>query len=137
MEPRKITCGEITAAVKKLFIDCNYFIGEDILRALRSAKESEESPVGKSVLDQIIENDVLAAKEELPLCQDTGMAVLFVEYGDKVFVTDGSFGDAVNEGVRQAYRDGYLRKSVVNDPVFDRVNTKDNTPAIIHTKIVG
>ena len=137
MEPRKRTCGEITAAVKKLFIDCNCCIGEDILRALRSAKESEESPVGKSVLDQIIENDVLAAKEELPLCQDTGMAVLFVEYGDKVFVTDGSFDDAVNEGVRQAYRDGYLRKSVVNDPVFDRVNTKDNTPAIIHTKIVS
>ena len=136
MEPRKITCGEITAAVKKLFIDCNYFIGEDILCALRSAKESEESPVGKSVLDQIIENDILAAKEELPLCQDTGMAVLFVEYGDKVFVTDGSFDDAVNEGVRRAYRDGYLRKSVVSDPVFDRVNTKDNTPAIIHTKIV-
>ena len=137
MEPRKITCGEITAAVKKLFIDCNYFIGEDILRALRSAKESEESPVGKSVLDQIIENDVLAAKEELPLCQDTGMAVLFVEYGDKVFVTGGSFDDAVNEGVRQAYSEGYLRKSVVSDPVFDRVNTKDNTPAIIHTKIVS
>ena len=137
MEPREITCGEITAAVKKLFIDCNYFIGEDILNALKTAKENEESPVGKSVLDQIIENDVLAAKEEIPLCQDTGMAVLFVEYGDKVFVTDGSFDDAVNEGVRQAYRDGYLRKSVVSDPVFDRVNTKDNTPAIIHTKIVS
>ena len=137
MEARKITCGEITSAVKKLFMDCNYFIGDDILSALKSAKENEQSPVGKSVLDQIIENDILAAKEEIPLCQDTGMAVLFVEYGDKVFVEDGSFDEAVNEGVRQAYRDGYLRKSVVSDPVFDRVNTKDNTPAIIHTKIVS
>ena len=136
MEPRNITCGEITAAVKKLFIDCNYFIGEDILSALKKSREKEESPVGKSVLDQIIENDILAAKEELPLCQDTGMAVLFVEYGDKVFVTGGSFEEAVNEGVRQAYRDGYLRKSVVSDPVFDRVNTKDNTPAVIHTRVV-
>ncbi len=137
MEARKISCKEIISAVKKLFMDCNYFIGDDILSALKTAKENEQSPVGKSVLDQIIENDILAAKEEIPLCQDTGMAVLFVEYGDKVFVEDGSFDEAVNEGVRQAYRDGYLRKSVVSDPVFDRVNTKDNTPAIIHTKIVS
>lgn len=137
MRFRSVTCNEIISAVKKLFIDCNYFIGDDILSALKAAKDKERSPVGKSVLDQIIENDVLAAKEEIPLCQDTGMAVLFVEYGDKVFVEDGSFEDAVNEGVRQAYRDGYLRKSVVSDPVFDRVNTKDNTPAIIHTKIVS
>ena len=137
MEARKISCKEIISAVKKLFMDCNYFIGDDILSALKTAKENEQSPVGKSVLDQIIENDILAAKEEIPLCQDTGMAVLFVEYGDKVFVEDGSFDEAVNEGVRQAYRDGYLRKSVVSDPVFDRVNTRDNTPAIIHTKIVS
>lgn len=137
MQSRSITCNEIISAVKKLFIDCNYFIGDDILSALKTAKDKEESPVGKSVLDQIIKNDILAANEEIPLCQDTGMAVLFVEYGDKVFVEDGSFEDAVNEGVRQAYRDGYLRKSVVSDPVFDRVNTKDNTPAVIHTKIVS
>lgn len=137
MEARKISCREITAAVKKLFIDCNYFIGEDILSALKTARDNESSPVGRSVLDQIIENDVIAAKEEIPLCQDTGMAVLFVEYGDKVIVEDGSFEEAVNEGVRRAYCDGYLRKSVVSDPVFDRVNTKDNTPAVIHTKIVG
>ena len=127
----------ITAAVKKLFIDCNYYIGKDIMNALTNAENRETSPVGKSVLAQIIENDKIAAKEEIPLCQDTGMAVLFVEYGDKVAVEDGSFDDAVNEGVRQAYRDGYLRKSVVSDPVFDRINTKDNTPAIIHTKIVS
>ena len=136
MEFRTIAAETITAAVKQLFLDCNYDIGGDILAALKNAREQEASPVGKSVLDQIIENDAIAAEERIPLCQDTGMAVLFVEYGDKVCV-DGDFEEAVTEGVRQAYRDGYLRKSVVSDPVFDRVNTKDNTPAIIHTKIVS
>ncbi|MDY4084552.1 MAG: fumarate hydratase [Ruminococcus bromii] len=134
---RTISAETVTAAVKKLFMDCNYFIGKDIMNALENAEKSETSPVGKSVLSQIIENDKIAAKEEIPLCQDTGMAVLFVEYGDKVAIENGSFDEAVNEGVRQAYGDGYLRKSVVSDPVFDRVNTKDNTPAIIHTKIVS
>ncbi len=137
MEIRTISAKTVTAAVKKLFTDCNYFIGKDIMSALENAEKSETSPVGKSVLSQIIENDKIAAKEEIPLCQDTGMAVLFVEYGDKVAIENGSFDEAVNEGVRQAYGDGYLRKSVVSDPVFDRVNTKDNTPAIIHTKIVS
>lgn len=137
MEIRRIKACDVTAAVKKLFMDCNYFIGSDIMNALETACENEQSPVGKSVLSQIIENDKIAAKEEIPLCQDTGMAVLFVEYGDKVVIEDGSFDDAVNEGVRQAYSDGCLRKSVVADPVFDRVNTRDNTPAIIHTKIVS
>ena len=137
MEIRRIKADEVTAAVKKLFMDCNYFIGSDIMNALETACENEQSPVGKSVLSQIIENDKIAAKEEIPLCQDTGMAVLFVEYGDKVVIEDGSFDEAVNEGVRQAYEEGCLRKSVVSDPVFDRVNTRDNTPAIIHTKIVS
>lgn len=137
MEIRRIKAYDVTAAVKKLFMDCNYFIGNDIMNALETACENEQSPVGKGVLSQIIENDKIAAKEEIPLCQDTGMAVLFVEYGDKVVIEDGSFDEAVNEGVRQAYSDGCLRKSVVSDPVFDRVNTRDNTPAIIHTKIVS
>lgn len=137
MEIRRIKAAEVTVAVKKLFMDCNYFIGRDIMNALETACENEQSPVGKSVLSQIIENDRIAAKEEIPLCQDTGMSVLFVEYGDKVVIEDGSFDEAVNEGVRQAYSDGCLRKSVVADPVFDRVNTRDNTPAIIHTKIVS
>ena len=137
MEIRRIKACDVTAAVKKLFMDCNYFIGNDIMNALETACENEQSPVGKSVLSQIIENDKIAAKEEIPLCQDTGMAVLFVEYGDKVVIEDGSFDEAVNEGVRQAYEEGCLRKSVVSDPVFDRVNTRDNTPAIIHTKIVS
>lgn len=127
----------IVKTVKKLFMDCNYFIGDDIMKALKNAKEKEQSPVGQSVLSQLIENNEIAENEEVPLCQDTGMAVLFVEYGDKV-VIDGemSFAEAVNEGVRQAYIEGYLRKSVVTDPVFDRINTKDNTPAIIYTDIV-
>ncbi|WP_293974661.1 fumarate hydratase [uncultured Ruminococcus sp.] len=137
MEIRRIKAFDVTAAVKKLFMDCNYFIGNDIMNALETACKNEQSPVGKSVLSQIIENDKIAAKEEIPLCQDTGMSVLFVEYGDKVVIEDGSFDEAVNEGVRQAYSDGCLRKSVVSDPVFDRVNTRDNTPAIIHTKIVS
>ncbi len=137
MEIRRIKACDVTAAVKKLFMDCNYFIGSDIMNALETACKNEQSPVGKSVLSQIIENDKIAAKEEIPLCQDTGMAVLFVEYGDKVVIEDGSFDEAVNEGVRQAYEEGCLRKSVVSDPVFDRVNTRDNTPAIIHTKIVS
>lgn len=134
---RKIKAETITQTVKKLFMDCNYFIGKDIMYALETAYEKETSPVGKSVLSQIIENDKIAADEQVPLCQDTGMAILFVEYGDKVVVEDGSFEDAVNEGVRQAYDEGYLRKSVVTDPVFDRINTKDNTPAVIHTRIVN
>ena len=136
MNIRQIKAETVTETVKQLFLDCNYFIGKDIMTALEKARENEKSKVGKSVLTQIIENDKLAAKEEVPLCQDTGVAILFVEYGDKVVIEDGSFEDAVNEGVRQAYKDGYLRKSVVNDPVFDRLNTKDNTPAIIHTRIV-
>lgn len=133
---RQIKAETITQTVKKLFMDCNYFIGKDIMCALETAYEKESSPVGKSVLSQIIENDKIAANEQIPLCQDTGMAILFVEYGDKVTVEDGSFEDAVNEGVRRAYDEGYLRKSVVSDPVFDRINTRDNTPAIIHTRIV-
>lgn len=137
MEIRQIKADVVTQTVKKLFMDCNYFIGSDIMCALEKAHADETSPVGKSVLAQIIQNDKIAAKEEIPLCQDTGMAILFVEYGDKVVIEDGNFADAVNEGVRQAYGDGYLRKSVVSDPVFDRINTKDNTPAIIHTKIVS
>ena len=136
METRKINAREITETVKKLFMDCNYFIGEDILNALEKARENETSDTAESVLSQIIENDKIAAEEKIPMCQDTGMAVLFVEYGDKVFI-DGDFEQAVQQGVREAYTDGYLRKSVVDDPVFDRINTKDNTPAIIHTRIVS
>ncbi len=136
MEIRKINAAVVTETVKKLFMDMNYNIGSDILDALKKAQENESSPVGKNVLEQLIENHKIASSEEVPICQDTGMAVLFVEYGDHVAIDNGSFEDAVQEGVRQAYIDGYLRKSIVSDPVFDRINTRDNTPAVIYTSIV-
>lgn len=136
MEIRKIKSDTVTKTVKQLFMDCNYFIDDSITKALKDFREKEKSPVGKNVLSQLLENNEIAAKEQIPICQDTGMAVLFVEYGDKVVIEDGSFKEAVEQGVREAYDEGYLRKSVVTDPVFDRVNTKDNTPAVIHTEIV-
>ncbi len=133
---RKISADMVKETVKQLFLDCNYYIGDDVMDALIKAKNEEISPVGKNVLEQIIENDKIAAEERIPLCQDTGMAVLFVEYGDKVVIENGSFKDAVENGVREAYSEGFLRKSIVTDPVFDRRNTGDNTPCIIHTQIV-
>lgn len=136
MEIRHIDASTVTQTVKKLYMDMNYNIGEDITAGLCEAYEREKSPVGQNVLKQLMQNNKIAAEEQIPICQDTGMAVLFVEYGDKVVIENGSFYDAVQEGVRQAYIDGYLRKSVVTDPVFDRINTKDNTPAIIYTEIV-
>ena len=136
MEIRKIKADTVTKTVKQLFMDCNYFIDDSITKTLKDFREKEKSPVGKNVLSQLLENNEIAAKEQIPICQDTGMAVLFVEYGDKVVIEDGSFKEAVEQGVREAYDEGYLRKSVVTDPVFDRINTKDNTPAVIHTEIV-
>lgn len=136
MEIRKIKSDTVTKTVKQLFMDCNYFIDDSITKALKDFREKEKSPVGKNVLSQLLENNEIAAKEQIPICQDTGMAVLFVEYGDKVVIEDGSFKEAVEQGVREAYDEGYLRKSVVTDPVFDRINTKDNTPAVIHTEII-
>lgn len=136
MEVRSIKAQQVIDAVAELFIQCNYYIGKDIDAALRQALKSEQSPVGREVLGQLIENNRIAAEEQVPICQDTGMAVLFVEYGDHVVMEDGSFADAVQEGVRKAYREGYLRKSVVRDPVLDRTNTGDNTPAVVYTDIV-
>ncbi len=136
MAIRAIKAADITQAVRKLFMDLNYHIGEDILSALQKAQQEESSAVARNVLSQLLENHRIASEEEIPICQDTGMAVLFVEYGEQVVVEDGSFEEAVQEGVCRAYIDGYLRKSVVDDPVFDRCNTKDNTPAIIYTDIV-
>ena len=133
---RKIDASIVKETVKQLFLDCNFYIGDDIKKALENAMEKETSQTAKNVLSQILENDDIAAREEIPLCQDTGMAVLFVEYGDKVVIENGSFENAVNDGVREAYRDGFLRKSIVSDPVFERKNTLDNTPAVIHTKII-
>lgn len=133
---RKIDAKIIKDTVKQLFLDCNYFIGDDVKNALKSALQTETSPVGREVIRQILENDEIAAREHIPMCQDTGMAVLFVEYGDKVVIENGSFAKAVEDGVREAYKDGFLRKSIVSDPVFERKNTGDNTPPVIHTTIV-
>lgn len=127
---------DIKNAVKALFISLNCEIGDDITNALENALNVEESDTAKAVLTQLLTNNKIAKEEQIPICQDTGMAILFVEYGDKVTI-DGDFTQAVNDGVREAYIDGYLRKSVVDDPVFDRKNTNDNTPAVIHTKIVS
>ena len=133
---REIKATDIKNAVKALFISLNCEIGDDITNALENALKAEESDTAKAVLTQLLTNNKIAKDEQIPLCQDTGMAILFVEYGDKI-VIDGDFEKAVNDGVREAYIDGYLRKSVVDDPVFDRKNTTDNTPAVIHTKIVS
>lgn len=127
---------DIKNAVKALFISLNCEIGDDITNALENALNVEESDTAKAVLTQLLTNNKIAREEQIPICQDTGMAILFVEYGDKVTI-DGDFTQAVNDGVREAYIDGFLRKSVVDDPVFDRKNTNDNTPAVIHTKIVS
>ena len=136
MEIRSIDAAAVTETVKMLFMDMNYHIGNDIAEELKKAMDRETSDTAKNVIGQILKNHQIAADEEVPMCQDTGMAILFVEYGERVVIENGSFEEAVQEGVRRAYIDGYLRKSVVDDPVFDRVNTKDNTPAIIYTTIV-
>ena len=136
MEIRSIDAAAVTETVKTLFMDMNYHIGNDIAEELKKAMDRETSDTAKNVIGQILKNHQIAADEEVPMCQDTGMAILFVEYGERVVIENGSFEEAVQEGVRRAYIDGYLRKSVVDDPVFDRVNTKDNTPAIIYSTIV-
>ncbi|MDD5923542.1 MAG: fumarate hydratase [Clostridia bacterium] len=124
----------VTSTVKQLYLDLNYNIDTDIKEKLELASKISTNDTEKYVIECIIKNSEIASTDKIALCQDTGMAVLFVEYGDEVVCP--SFSDAVNEGVRQAYADGYLRKSIVDDPLFDRKNTQDNTPAIIHTQIV-
>lgn len=131
---RRISVTRITTAVKKLFIEANTELDADVLSALRRALKKEESLIGRQVLKKIIENSGVAAREVMPICQDTGLAVMFVEVGQDVHVTGGNLHEAIEEGVRRAYVDGCLRKSVC-DP-FMRANTKDNTPAIIHMDIV-
>ena len=132
---REITCEEISAAVEKLCIKSTSVLTPDLAMAIECACETEPSPAGKNALCDIMENFKYAADAGLPICQDTGMAVVFAEVGQDVHITGGSFENAVNEGVRRGYVNGYLRKSVVADP-FRRVNTEDNTPAVIHTELV-
>lgn len=131
---RKIELADVTAKIKDMFIDACECIPENVLNTIKQAAAEEQSPLGREVLGKIVENDLLAADKHLPLCQDTGVAVVMLTIGSEV-VFEGDIYEAVNEGVRQAYTQGYLRKSVVRHPL-DRVNTKDNTPAIVHIKVV-
>jgi fumarate hydratase subunit alpha len=133
---REVNVSKITETVKKLCIDANYFLSDDMRKRFAEAREKETFPVAQNVIDILMKNADIAANEKMPMCQDTGMAVVFLEIGQDVHVAGGSIEDAVNEGVRQGYEEGYLRKSVVGDPLNGRVNTKDNTPAIIHYDIV-
>ncbi len=136
MNVRELDVAEVTAAVKDLCITANYDLPADVYDALRSAAATEESPVGREVLGQLVENADIAAADRVPICQDTGFAVIFAEVGQDVHLSGGDFEEAVHEGVRQGYGDGFLRKSVAEEPGHARRNTKDNTPAIIHTSIV-
>lgn len=133
---REINASEITKTVREMCIKVNHFLSKDMDNALKKATENEKSDLGKKILDQLQENLKIAGEDMIPICQDTGMAVLFVEVGQDVHVTGALIEDAINEGVRQGYVDGYLRKSVVKDPII-RENTKDNTPAVIHYSIVA
>jgi fumarate hydratase subunit alpha len=132
---REISVKDVISRVKDLCIDANYNLGEDVEKALKEGYQKEESPTSKETLNQIIENVQIAKQGEFPLCQDTGFAVVFVDMGDQVFVKDGNLFDAINEGVRQGYKEGYLRKSILGDPI-ERKNTGDNTPAVIHMNVV-
>lgn len=133
---KEIKAKDVTSTVARLCKEANFLLGEDVLVALRKAREEEESPVARQILDQILENADIAAREEMPLCQDCGLAIVFLQVGQEVHVSGGDLHEAVDEGVRQGYAEGYLRKSAVRQPFSARVNTKDNTPAIIHTEIV-
>lgn len=131
---RAISVSEITRAVKEMCIEANYALSPDMDEALKTAWQKEESPLGRQILNQLQDNLKIAAREDIPICQDTGMAVIFMEIGQEVHFVGGDLEEAVNEGVRQGYTEGYLRKSVVRDPCI-RENTNDNTPAVIHYEI--
>ena len=133
---RTIHVDEITNNIKEMCIEANHFLSEDMKEALQHAVETAKAPFGKQILNQLEENLTIASEDMIPICQDTGMAVIFMEIGQEVRIEGGLLTDAVNEGVRQGYTEGYLRKSVVKDPLI-RENTKDNTPAVIHYDIVA
>jgi fumarate hydratase subunit alpha len=132
---REILVDEIISNIKEMCIEANYFVSNDIISAIQESTIKEKSPIGKEILSQIQENASLAKEKQMPMCQDTGMAVVFCEIGQDVHVIGDNITNAINEGVRRGYKDGFLRKSVVKDP-FNRENTNDNTPAIIHYDIV-
>ena len=132
---RNISVHEITKNIKEMCIEANHFLSSDMKQVFEEAVKKEEAPLGKQILDQLEKNLRIAGEDMIPICQDTGMAVIFIKIGQEVHFEDGNLTDAINEGVRQGYVEGYLRKSVVGDPI-ERVNTNDNTPAIIHYEIV-
>jgi len=133
---RELDVADVTAAVKAMCMEANYDLPEDVYQALKDGKVAEESPVGRAVFDQLIENADIAKRDRVPICQDTGFAIFFVNIGQDVHFSGGSFAEAMDEGVRQGYGDGFLRKSVAEQPGHARLNTRDNTPAIVHTSIV-
>jgi len=134
---REVEASLVTEAVRGLFFKANVSIGQDVYNALVHARDRlEESPLGRSVLDQVLRNHDLARDGHVPLCQDTGMAVVFIDLGQEVLLVGGGLAEAVDSGVEEAYREGFFRKSIVTDPLFDRRNTGTNTPAVLHTRIV-
>ncbi len=133
---RDISATDIIDTVSRLCKEANYYLGDDVLTSLKKARKEEKSLVSQQILDQILENAAIAAREQMPLCQDCGLAIVFLDIGQDAHITGGDLYEAVNEGVRRGYQEGYLRKSAVRQPFSARVNTKDNTPAIIHTQIV-
>jgi len=133
---REIVASEITKSVAKLCQEANYVLGEDVILALKQALEVEESILGREIISQLLENAVVARKERVPLCQDCGTAVVFLEIGQDVHITDGDLKTAIEEGVRQGYQRGSLRKSIVDHPFSDRKNTQDNTPPVVHIDLV-
>jgi fumarate hydratase subunit alpha len=132
---REIKSDAVTEAVAHLFRQANYELTDDVIKALREARQQEESPAGREALDRILENAEIAAEDGVPLCQDCGVSLVFLEIGQDVHITGSDVYQAVNEGVRRAYVDGYLRKSVVYKPFSDRINTRDNAPAVVHVEL--
>lgn len=132
---REVSTDEITKNIKEMCIEANYILSDDVKNKIINSAAVENSEIGKKILSQLEENMEIAEREQIPICQDTGMAVVFIKVGQEVHITGGSLEDAINQGVREGYTEGYLRKSVVKDPLI-RENTKDNTPAIIHYEII-
>jgi len=131
---KQVSCALITDHVRKMCLEANFNLGEDVLQAFNAAEKNEESPIGREIMGMLTENARIAKDESIPMCQDTGFAVFFVELGDDVRIADGNLVEAINEGVRRGYQEGYLRKSICHP--FTRKNTGDNTPAVVHVELV-
>jgi fumarate hydratase subunit alpha len=133
---REISANDVAAAVRELCMEIGYTVPPEMVELMRRAREREESPLGRRILDRLLENQAVAAEGEFPYCQDTGYTVVFVDLGQDVHVVDGDLAEAVDRGIREGYADGYLRGSIVRDPLFERRNTGDNTPAFLHVRVV-